>query len=738
MTFRQTVFLLIALAMVAALVACSSSSKTPTPPVVSITATSGSGQNAVVGAKFAAPLVATVTTGGSATSGATVTFTAPSSGASGTFANGTATETDTTNASGVATSSAFTANSTAGGPYTVTASVSGASTAASYSFTNTAAPVESIAATSGTPQLTGISTAFAAPLVATVTTGGSPNSGVTVTFTAPASGASGTFAGGANTVTATTDASGVATSTAFTANGTIGTYTVTAAVSGVSTPANFVMTNLVATTLANGTYVFSLAGEDQFTNSGSTCVNATNTVCGPYYVAGAFVVNAGTITSGEQDFINLASIASDPITGGTVATSSADGNLVITLTTADTNIGVSGVETLSATLVTSSTGVVTEFDASATSSGFLAQQTGAVAAPSGGYAFVAAGIDTNAFPVDIGGVIDVSGSTITTSGSVFDINDDGTVTQNQPFTSGTVTGPDSLGRVEFSLVPSGSILPINLVGYIVGPKHIWLVETGDSFQGSMGGEALGQGSNTGGFSNAPPLAGSSFVFGMNGVDNLSAAGAFQVAGVLTLNTDGTTVSGTLNFNDLTGTTTQSPIAVSGSYTVDPTGRVTVSSLTGTGLSGVSIQIYLSGFGDGTVASMDTGDVLAGLANQQTGPFTASSFSGSYAMNATGFDNNNELEFDANGPVSADGLSALTGTVDLNFMTPPGTQSPGAAVTGSFTANTSGVFTGTITGLDIDTAANNDAFTFYMIDPTKAIAIETDANQLTLIKFALQQ
>lgn len=225
---------------------------------------------------------------------------------------------------------------------------------------------------------------------------------------------------------------------------------------------------------------------------------------------------------------------------------------------------------------------------------------------------------------------------------------------------------------------------------------------------------------------------------MNGVDNLSAAGAFQVAGVLTLNTDGTTVSGTLNFNDLTGTTTQSPIAVSGSYTVDPTGRVTVSSLTGTGLSGVSIQIYLSGFGDGTVASMDTGDVLAGLANQQTGPFTASSFSGSYAMNATGFDNNNELEFDANGPVSADGLSALTGTVDLNFMTPPGTQSPGAAVTGSFTANTSGVFTGTITGLDIDTAANNDAFTFYMIDPTKAIAIETDANQLTLIKFALQQ
>ena len=51
--------------------------------------------------------------------------------------------------------------------------------------------------------------------------------------------------------------------------------------------------------------------------------------------------------------------------------------------------------------------------------------------------------------------------------------------------------------------------------------------------------------------------------------------------------------------------------------------------------------------------------------------------------------------------------------------------------------TSGVFTGTITGLEIDTPANNDAFTFYMVDATRALAIETDPNQLTTIKLALQ-
>lgn len=72
----------------------------------------------------------------------------------------------------MATSAVFTANSTVGGPYTVTASVSGVATPANFSLTNTAAAPETIAATSGTPQTATVSTAFAAPLVATVMKGG--------------------------------------------------------------------------------------------------------------------------------------------------------------------------------------------------------------------------------------------------------------------------------------------------------------------------------------------------------------------------------------------------------------------------------------------------------------------------------------------------------------------------------------------------------------------------------------
>jgi hypothetical protein len=100
----------------------------------------------------------------------------------------------------------------------------------------------SITATSGTPQSATLNTAFGSPLVATVRdSGNSPVSGVTVTFTAPGSGASGAFAGGVNT--AVTNAQGQATSAAFTANGTAGAYNVTATVAGIASPAAFALTN---------------------------------------------------------------------------------------------------------------------------------------------------------------------------------------------------------------------------------------------------------------------------------------------------------------------------------------------------------------------------------------------------------------------------------------------------------------------------------------------------------------
>lgn len=225
------------------------------PPTPVVTVASGSGQSAVVGSPFGAPLVATVTVNGTPSTGVSVIFTAPAeNGSPGppvvpntvatcTFANGTTTETDTTDATGTATSSICT-TTTVSGAYNIAATTLPAA-GAPFSMTNMSGPPNAITATSGTPQTADVSTAFADPLVATVVdSDGNPVTGASVTFTAPSSGASGTFANGTATETDTTDANGNATSTTFTANATSGgPYTVTATVTGVATAADFSLTN---------------------------------------------------------------------------------------------------------------------------------------------------------------------------------------------------------------------------------------------------------------------------------------------------------------------------------------------------------------------------------------------------------------------------------------------------------------------------------------------------------------
>lgn len=111
----------------------------PTGTPASITATGGTPQSAAVNTAFASPLVATVEdASGNPLSGDTVTFTAPSTGQSGTFTGGVTTINQITNAQGEAQAT-ITANGTAGS-YDVTASVAGVTTTASFSLTNTSAP----------------------------------------------------------------------------------------------------------------------------------------------------------------------------------------------------------------------------------------------------------------------------------------------------------------------------------------------------------------------------------------------------------------------------------------------------------------------------------------------------------------------------------------------------------------------------------------------------------------------
>jgi hypothetical protein len=748
--FRKSTLLAIVLMASAILVACGgSSSSSSGGPASQIAATGGSGQSTSIGTPFAAPFAATVEDSkNNVVGGATVTFTAPSSGPSGTFANGQTTETDTTDSkTGVATSSTFTANTTLGGPYSITAAVSGVSTTVSYTLFNTAAGVAT--ASSGFGQGTLINTQFS-PLTVTVTLQGTAQSGVVVTFTAPTSGASGTFAGGSNVGTATTDSTGLAKAPAFTANGTTGVYQVIAQAADAPTPATFDLVNVSNTSspFAAGNYVYSLSGTD---------ANASF-----YNVGGVFTVDAnGLITGGYQSFADFTYVTPyEPITGGGALVQTSDGNVRIVLNTGNQNIGIglSGEEMFDAAVISGSKAFLSEFDTWATASGELDLQT----LPSGSdcpnaacnYAFLVSGKSPGASPgsFSLGGILDVSGPG-TISGGIFDASDNNNNSGTSLYPGLSISSQSSfstknagLGVLQFTLDLSGLASDVVFDGYIVDANHIRLVETGGALGYVSSGIALVQ---TGASLGTVCTSGLGYVIGMKGGDE---HGVLQIAGLFTMpSTANANMGGFINYNDPKSSATQAPLAITaGTCTPDTTylGRV---SLNGVTLQDSAVkpnlQFYVTGDSDGDVLalSLDSTDTTAGHGYQQTGTFATGSFSGTYAIDATGANNPNSAvttadEFDAVGAVTANGNGAISGSgsVDLNWIFNSGPTAGLSVSSGSYAVGSEGVFTGSLTGLDVVSSGTSDAFTYYLVDnagtsgsSSRVIAIETDTNQLSL-------
>jgi hypothetical protein len=161
--------------------------------------------------------------------GTPITFTAPSSAASGSFAtSGANTVTVGADVSGDASAPTFTANDVPGS-YTVTATSAAGSV--SFSMTNSAGgKPAAITAGVAASEATKTGTRFAIRLAVTVTDAlGNDVPGVLVTFTAPARGASGRFAHThARTVSVRTDGRGIAVAPPFIANKQPGGYIVIA------------------------------------------------------------------------------------------------------------------------------------------------------------------------------------------------------------------------------------------------------------------------------------------------------------------------------------------------------------------------------------------------------------------------------------------------------------------------------------------------------------------------------
>jgi len=785
MNSRQGILLSVIAAFTLGLTACGGSS-TPAPPAVTVTL---SGQPASLSTSATASITATVSNGtsvnwtvtcaaspcgsfnpASTASGAATVYTAP---AAPTSVNITATTSSGTAASSSATitisappisvtfspappsSLAISANSpltavvandtkNAGVTWTVTCSNSpcgsfSATTTASGTATVYTAP--STVPTSGTVMVTatsvtdttkfasatititapGISVALNPPPPTSLATSAnasltaivsndSKNAGVTWSVTCGSS-ACGSF-------NPTSTASGTATAyTAPTAVPTSNTVTVTAtSVTDTTKFASAMITIVVpAPILADGNYVYHFSGWD---NSG------------PSFVVGAFNVKSGAITAGEQDFTDASIRSNDQLVASGSSLSLAGSNIQIVLATANTSIGINGIETLHGTVVSTTRVLISEFDTFGTGTGSIDVQTG-TAAPSGGYAFAISGWDLSSpvNPLAIGGVLNISGTSLSTSNSVFDFNlNGGLIGQSETFASGTVTTPDSFGRVSFALTPSAAsgVPQFTLNGYIVGTNQIQLVEgAGDLLADDLGGTALGQGSNTALFTQAS-VSSKTYVYEGAGqdVNNLVTLG-----GSFTFNANAT-VSGSLALNDgnVFGT---NPISA-GNYAVDPTGRVTLTGVTVPALGSSAVftfQLYLDGNGNALELGIDTIQTTQGQAYLQA--TTTADFEGSYALQGQGILNATNLPaFGAVGPVTV-ASDAFTGSTDYTAQTTTtgATATAAQALTGTETSSTTML---SLTGLDSTALTTARGYSYFPIDTKRVLAIEIDGQQLGIL------
>ncbi|CAG0947625.1 hypothetical protein ANRL1_04350, partial [Anaerolineae bacterium] len=170
-----------------------------------------------------------------------------------------------------------------------------------YEYTTPGAAAN-ISVYSGTPQRSAPSVPFSMPFQALVTDSiGSPVSNAIVTFSSPASGASGIFVDtGTRTTTATTNQSGIATSALLTANAALGSYIVQASVSGVDSSGNFQLTNFGWYVATNG-----LDAHDCQTPS-TPCATINGVLSKPGFLPGdTILVGAGTYFGGGSEVVLL-------------------------------------------------------------------------------------------------------------------------------------------------------------------------------------------------------------------------------------------------------------------------------------------------------------------------------------------------------------------------------------------------------------------------------------------------
>jgi hypothetical protein len=468
--------------------------------------------------------------------------------------------------------------------------------------------------------------------------------------------------------------------------------------------------------IADGTYVYHLSGQDNNLN---------------YYVVGAFTIKNGVISGGEQDFTDANNFGNDQLVPAGSSITATTGNIQLVFATADSDIGVNGVLTLRGTSVSGTRMLLSEYDSFGAATGSLDLQTN-TAAPTGGYAFAVNGVDSTIAQnqLVIGGVLNFSGTSLNTANSVFDLNDgDGQTLLAQGFSSGSVSAPDSFGRIAISLTPSSSSVGgIGLTGYVLDGHTIQLLESqSDTLNGDLAGTALAQGSNAGQFS-ANSVVNNTYVHASQGQDT---NGPVYLGGFFNFASGGS-VSGHLIFNDIYNTAGKGNTFSGASYTVNPTGRVVITNVVPSNLQNITLSfiLYLDGNGNGVIMGADNIQQTTGLAYQQNG---LADYEGSYAIASQGFLAGQAYEqpYGAVGPVTITS-DTFNGFTDYTSQDPnlqpngptPFDNYPNVPLNG-LENNSTGLLT--LSGLNSLDFSYSGGFGYYPLDANRVLAIDLDQN-----------
>lgn len=476
--------------------------------------------------------------------------------------------------------------------------------------------------------------------------------------------------------------------------------------------------------LLNGQYAFLLKGFD----------NAGN----PALVAGAVTADGtGAITTGVMDANLSAGVQTDvAVSSGSYSVGS-DHRGCMTLTTAsgmlNYRFSLSGISSGVA-----SSGHMTGFDAAGPFvAGMLRKQDPtafSTAQVTGNYAFGVSsgqnGAQCNKNNVCAGmfaavGVLDLSAGTVTGGSVDFNFNGelDGTLSllnwPASPFSfsntgSYTISSTTGRGTTSFQLNASGAS-PLNGVMYVVSSSELLMMSTDSQTDTTgnqiWGGEALLQ--------SGAPFSDTSVsgAYGSYGSAHHPGGGSTASLLLASMDNSNNTFSGT-SYKNQDGTF--SSVAVSGSYSVDASGRLLLT-LTGSS-NNPAIELFLVNGNQAFFLNSNPGVTFGFFEAQTGGPFSASSVNATYSFGTANPTDANDAPL--SGVVTFDGVSNVTGSIDAAAA---GGQTVAQAISETYSVDSTGLIylpqncTVAATSTTCDTL-------IVIISPKKAVAMDASGTE----------